>query len=66
MDTMETFTMNLAGGLLSLPISEIAICLSVITIVVHICIAVGVFRDAARLPTSREPIFVGRIIWLKK
>ena len=63
MDMMETFTLNLTRAW-GIPVGTLAICVSVITLIVHIAFAVAVFRDAARLPASRKPIFVGRIIWL--
>ena len=46
MDIMETFTVNVTGGLWSLPVGAIAICASVITLIVHIAFAIAVFRDA--------------------
>ena len=63
MDIMETFTVNVTGGHWGLPVGAIAICSSIIVIVVNIAFAVAVFRDAARLLGSRKPIFVGRLIW---
>ena len=70
MDIMETFTVNVTGGLWSLPVGAIAICASVIALIVHIAFAIAVFRDATylrdprNLRAARRPIFVGRIIWL--
>ena len=63
MDIMETFTVNVTGGLWGLAVGAIAICASVITAVVHIAFAIALFRDATNLPADRKPIFVGRIIW---
>lgn len=69
MDIMETFTVNVTGGLWSLPVGAIAICASVITLIVHIAFAMAVFRDATylrdprNLRVPRKPIFVGRMIW---
>lgn len=63
MDMMETFTVNVTGGLWSLPVGAIAICASVIALIVHIAFAIALFRDATNLPTHRKPIFVGAIIW---
>jgi hypothetical protein len=34
-----------------------------ITIVVHICFATAVMKDADTLPGGRRPIFVGPVIW---
>ena len=63
MDIMETITVDVTGGHWGLAVGAIAICVSVITFIVHLCFAVAVFRDATRLPSSRKPIFVGRIVW---
>ena len=69
MDFMETFTVNVTGGHWGLPIGAIAICSSIIVIVVNIAFAVAVFRDATHLRdpqnprAPRKPIFVGRLIW---
>ena len=63
MDIMETFTVNVTGGLWSLPVGAIAIGAFVITAVVHIAFAIALFRDATYLRAPRKPIFVGRIIW---
>ena len=69
MDIMETFTVNVTGGHWGLPVGAIAICASVITLIVNIAFAVAVFRDATHLRdpqnlrAPRKPIFVGRIIW---
>ena len=69
MDIMETFTVNVAGGLWSLPVGAIVICATVITFIVHLCFAVAIFRDATylrdprNLRAPRTPIFVGPIIW---
>ena len=69
MDIMETFTVNLTGGLWSLPVGVIVICATVITFIVHLCFAVAIFRDATylrdprNLRAPRTPIFVGRMIW---
>ncbi len=63
MDMMETFTVNVTGGLWSLPVGAIAICVSVIALIVHITFAIAVFRDATNLPADRKPIFVGPMIW---
>ena len=69
MDIMETFTVNVTGGLWSLPVGAIVICATVTTFVVHLCFAVAVFRDATylrdpqNLRAPRKPIFVGRMIW---
>ena len=63
MDIMETFTVNVTGGLWSLPVGAIAICASVITLIVHIAFAIALFRDATNLPADRKPIFVGPMIW---
>ena len=46
MDIMETFTVNVTGGHWGLPVGAIAICSSIIVIVVNIAFAVAVFRDA--------------------
>ena len=62
MDMMETFTVNLTRAW-GIPVGTLAICVSVITLIVHISFAVAVFRDTTRLPESRRPIFVGRIVW---
>ena len=63
MDIMETFTVNVTGGHWGLPVGAIAICASVITLIVNIAFAVAVFRDDAAArpsrPASRKPIFVG-------
>ena len=63
MDIMETFTVNVTGGHWGLPVGAIAICSSIIVIVVNIAFAVAVFRDATHLRDPRNPIFVGRMIW---
>lgn len=63
MDIMETFTVDVTGGLWSLPVGAIAICASVIALIVHIAFAIALFRDATNLPTHRKPIFVGPMIW---
>ena len=63
MDIMETFTVDMTGGLWALPVGAIAICSSIIVIVVNIGFAVAVFQDATYLRDPRKPIFVGRIIW---
>ena len=69
MDIMETFTVDMTGGLWALPVGAIAICSSIIVIVVNIGFAVAVFQDATylrdprNLRAPRKPIFVGRIIW---
>lgn len=68
MDIMETVTVNLTG-VWGVPVGAIAICFSIITIIVHIGFAVAVFRDATHLRdplnlrSPRKPIFVGRVIW---
>ena len=69
MDMMETFTVNLTRAW-GIPVGTLAICVSVITLIVHISFAVAVFRDATylrdpqNLRAPRKPIFVGRMIWL--
>ena len=69
MDIMETFTVDVMGGLWGLPVGGIAICATIIAIVVHVSFTVAVFRDATylrdprNLRAPRKPIFVGRIIW---
>ena len=70
MDMMETFTVNVTGGHWGLPVGTLAICVFVITLIVHIAFAIAVFRDATylrdprNLRAARRPIFVGRMIWL--
>lgn len=60
MDIMEIYRMTMTDFL---PVGVLALCVFVITAVVHIAFAIAVFWDATHLPALRKPIFVGPIIW---
>ena len=49
MDIMESITVDVTGGLWSLPVVAIAICAAVITFIVHLTLESIGFRNVRRL-----------------
>ena len=63
MPVMEIVSIDPMGVLSGLFVSGLAIGSVVIVIVIHICVAMAIFRDANNLPDHRKPIFMGPLIW---